>query len=213
MYIPPFSPQFEPAQHDPYQVQATFQMLGSPYTDSPVYAGTPCGQINLSPQQPIFPFSTYPLESTGDQNGPMSPQEYGRSQATYFSNSLDTASGTMSASESFALHTTPPDVSDIPTDHYAGFDGYQVNYATPSRQDEAQSVTTPYSTNLSNQGNFQSFETNPDAFTQSYHGTDPQGTENAMSPPETSLYMQGQHQYSLANQNHLEGKTERLFRN
>jgi hypothetical protein len=205
MYIPPFSPPFETTQQDPYQVQASFQMLGSPYTDSPVYTGTPCGQINLSPQQTMFPFSHYPLESAGDHNGPMSPQEYGRSQGSYFPSSIDTSAANMTASESFALHTTPADVSDIPTD-YAGFDGYQMNFTTPSRQDESQSVTTPFSANLSNHGAFHSFESN-DTFTQSYQTSDHQASEN-LSSPETAMYLQGPHQYALSNQNNLEGKSQ-----
>jgi hypothetical protein len=208
MYIPPFSPLFEQPQQDPYQVQASFQMLGSPYTDSPVYAGTPCGQINLSPEQTVFPFNTYPLESTTEQN-PLSPQEYGRSQPTYFSNSMDQSPSNMASNESFAMHTTPPDISDIPAD-YVAFDGYHMDYHSSSRQDDPDAINSTYPSNLSNQDSYQSFEPNNDSFTQSYHAQAHQPMEN-MSNSGNGMYTQSQHQYPLSNQDNLNGKISYRF--
>ena len=138
MYMAPFSPPFDHPQQDPYQIQASFQMLGSPYTDPPVYAGTPCGQINLSPQQAMFPFNTFPMESTPDQSAPMSPQEYDRSPSTFYATTMEHSTSNIRSSESFALQTSAPEVSDIPAD-YSAFDNYHVDYS----QNTVKSICIP----------------------------------------------------------------------
>jgi len=201
MYVPPYSPSFDHPQQDPYQVQASFQMLGSPYTDSPVYAGTPCGQINLSPQQAMFPFNTFSMESNPDQSAPMSPQDYGRSSTTFYATSMEQSTSNITPSESFALHTSPPEVSDIPTD-YSAFENYHVDYNQNTTQVDAHSVNVGYSNNATNQDSFQTYDSNNnEMFSQNYH-TSHHSLENATSS-DNGMYMQSQ--YPVNNQTALDG--------
>jgi len=197
MYIPPFSPPEDQNQQDFYQVQASFQMLGSPYTDSPVYAGTPCGHINVSPQQSMFPFNAFPIESSADQNTPMSPQDFGRSPA-YFPTSMEHSNSTMTAGDSFALQTSPPEVSDIPAD-YSGFENYPMEYNNTTTNDRT--VNEGYS-NQSNQNTYQYENGNNEMFAHGYHGSHHSlGNTNTT---ETGMYMPSQ--YPVDNQtNTLEG--------
>jgi hypothetical protein len=161
MYLTPYSPSFE--AQDPYQAQTSFQMLGSPYTDSPVYAGTPCGQINLSPQQAMFPFNTYPLDSTPDQSAAMSPQDYTASPSTFYAGNMEQSASTLSAANSFALQTSPPEVSDIPA-NYSGFEAYHMDYQ--SIQNE--SHNSGYSNAIA-QESFQSYDSASNMYSHPYH--------------------------------------------
>ena len=204
MYVPPYSPHFEPSHQDPYQIQASFQMLGSPYTDSPVYAGTPCGQINLSPDHAIFPFNTYPLDSTTDQGTPLSPHEYNRSNATYFPNSIEQSPGDITPNEAFALQTSPPEVSDIPADYT--FEAYQMDFSNTSDHNATQNVNTGYSNTPSNEDSYHSYDSSNNVFPQQYHPNAHQHLENNMASNHgADLYVAGQQpQFSMNHQN-LEG--------
>lgn len=198
MYVPPYSPSFDHPQPDPYQVQASFQMLGSPYTDSPVYAGTPCGQINLSPQQTMFPFNTFPMEATPDQSAPMKPQDYSRSPTTFYATSMEHSTSQITASESFALHTSPPEVSEIPTD-YSAFDDYHIDYNQNTTQVDTNSVNTGYSNTGTNQTSFQTYDNgNNEIYSQNYHAS-----HHNTSTSNNGMYMQPQ--YPANNQPPLEG--------
>jgi hypothetical protein len=200
MYIPPYSPPFDQNQPDAYQIQASFQMLGSPYTESPVYAGTPCGQINVSPQQSMFPFNTFPIESSTDQNTPMSPQDFGRSPA-YYPTSMEHSNSTMTAGESFALQTSPPEVSDIPAD-YSAFENYPMEYNNTSTNNTTGNEGYSNNVNMSNQNSYQFENGNSEMFSQGYHSSH-HSLGNANSN-EAGMYMQSQ--YPVDNQNNtLEG--------
>jgi hypothetical protein len=204
MYVPPFSPPFDQNQQDPYQVQASFQMLGSPYTDTPVYAGTPCGQINLSPQQSMFPFNTFPLDSTPDQNAPMSPQDYDRSSA-YFPTSMEQSSTHMTPAESFALHTSPAEVSDIPAD-YSAFDNFQMDYNHNAPPPASHALNPTYSNNVSHQETYQTYDSgNHEMYSQSYHPTSHHSVEEGSNSDASGMYIQPQYPAVGNNQNTLEG--------
>jgi hypothetical protein len=200
MYIPPFSPHFDHGQQDPYQAQNSFQMLGTPYSDSPVYAGTPCGQINLSPEQAVFPFTTYPLDSTADQNTPMSPQEYARSHTAYFQSSMEVSSGNMTPTDLFAPHTSPPEVSDIPAD-YAGYDGFQVDFDPASSRNDSQAVSSTFSNSASTQASYPSYDSGNQLFSQPFHSLPHHAEDN---PTDTGMYM-SHHSFASNQQPSLEG--------
>jgi hypothetical protein len=205
MYVPPFSPPFSQDQQDPYQVQASFQMLGS-YTDSPVYAGTPCGQINLSPQQAMFPFNTYPVDnSTSDQSAPMSPQDYDRSPTAYFPTSLEQSSSHMTPSESFALHTSPPEISDIPAD-YSGFDNFQMDYNHNAPPPTSHPVNQGYSNTDSHPETYQTYDHgNHEMYSQAYHPTSHHSIEDTSHSDNSGMFLQPQYPASVNNQHALEG--------
>jgi hypothetical protein len=200
MYMPPFSPPFDHPQQDPYQIQASFQMLGSPFTDPPVYAGTPCGQINLSPQQAMFPFNTFPIESTPDQSAPMSPQEYDRSPSTFYATTMEHSTSNMPPSESFTLQTSAPEVSDIPAD-YSAFDNYHVDYSQNGGQADSHSETMAYSNTTSNE-TFQTYGApNTEMFSPTFHTS--HHSLDSGSTTENGIYMQSQ--YPVNDQTQLDG--------
>ena len=200
MYVSPYSPAFNHPQQDAYQVQASFQMLGSPYTDSPVYAGTPCGQINLSPQQAMFPFNNFPVESTPDQNAPMSPQDYHRSPSTFYATSMEQSTSNITSGESFVLHTSAPEVSNIPTD-YSPFDNYHIDYNQNTTQSDAHPIDVGYSNTNTNHDSYQTYDENNEMFSQPYHASH-HSLENA-STSDDGVYMQPQ--YPVNNQTALDG--------
>jgi hypothetical protein len=201
MYMSPYSPPFDQTQ-DAYQIPAPFQMLGSAYTDSPVYAGTPCGQINLSPQQAVFPFNTYPIDSTPAQSAPMSPQDYGRSPPTYYASAMEQSASNLSTNESFAVNTSPPEVSEIPA-NYPSFDGYRVNYNQNATQNESQQTDSGYSNALASQDSYNTYDSGTnEMFHQSFHGTSQQSVGNP-STSDSRMFMPSQ--YPVNNQAALEG--------
>jgi hypothetical protein len=208
MYMPPYSPPFDQTQQpDPYQVQANYQMLGSPYTSPPVYAGAPCGQINLSPAQPIFPFNTFPIDSTSDQTTPMSPHDY-RSPSTYYQPAMDTTAGNMTAGESFALQMSPPQVSDIPAD-YSGFDGYQMDFNQNPPPHDSNATNASYGSTEQNQGSYQTYESeNSMLYNQQYHSTSHHHTIENPSTSDSGMYVESH--YPVNNQGTLDGFAHRF---
>ena len=201
MSIQPYSPHFEQYQQDPYQIQASFQMLGSPYTDSPVYAGTPCGQINLSPQQAMFPFNTYPIDSTPDQGAPLSPQDYDRPSSAFYAGSIEQPTSNVTPAESFALQTSAPEVSDIPADY--AFEGYHMDYNQHSTHSDTPEVNTNYSNTVSDQESYHTYNSgNSEMFSPTYHEGAHHTLENAPTS-DHGIYMQPQ--YPVSGQGHLEG--------
>jgi hypothetical protein len=221
MYVPPFSPSIDQNQQDPYQVQASFQMLGSPYTDSPVYAGTPCGQINLSPQQSMFPFNAYQLDSTPDQSTPMSPAEFDQTSASYFPTSFEQSSTHMTPAESFALHSSPVEVADIPADYSlvprldlslvppsqnAAFDNYRMDYNHNAPPPSTQTMNSGYPNNISHQETYQTYNTgNNEMYSQAYHPTSHHSVEDNSTSETSGMYMQPQYPAVADTQNSLEG--------
>jgi len=200
--MPPYSPTFDHPQPDPYQIQANFQMLGSPYTSPPVYAGAPCGQINLSPEQAMFPFNTFPLDSTSDQSAPLSPQEY-RSPTAYYQSSMDPTAGNMTPTESFALQMSPPQVSDIPAD-YSGFEGYQMGFNQNALSHESNSSNASYATAEQNQVPYQTYDSgNNVMYSQQYHSTSHHHVSEPPSTSENGMYVESH--YPVNNQGTLDG--------
>lgn len=206
MYIPPYSPPFDQPQQDPYQIQANYQMLGPAYTDTPVYAGTPCGQINLSPHQPMFPFNTFPMESTPSQNGPMSPQEYGRSSSTFYATPMEQSASNMTSGETFTLQTSPPDVSDIPAD-YAGYENYHIDYSQNQGQADSHTGNGGFSAAVNNDSSFQNYtSSNNEIFSQTYQSNTHASLDNASaSASDHGIFMHTQ--YPVNSQTTLEGST------
>ena len=200
LYIPQYPNHFEQPQQDPYQVQAEFQNLGSPYTDPPVYAGTPCGQINISPQQTMFPFSSIPLHLTHDQSAPMTPGDYARSPPTFYATTMEQSMSNLNHGDSFALQTSPPEISDIPVDY--NFDEFHMTYPQNDQHD-SHTANTGYSSAVSNQESFEAYNSNnSDIYSQPYHG------EARHQPLENSSSNNGlfaNSQYQTNNQNPLEG--------
>lgn len=205
MYMPPYSPPFEQPQQDPYQIHASFHMLGSPYTHTPVYAGTPCGQINLSPHQAVFPFNTFPMNPTHDSSTAMSPQDYGRSPSTFYATPMEQSVSNIPHSDSYALPTTPPEMSDIPVD-YSPFESYNVDYNQNAGQHEPHQGDTGFSGEVSSQDPYQQYDSSNhhEIFDQQYSNASHHALENA---PTSSNGMFMQPQYPVNNQPALEGKT------
>jgi len=208
MYMP-YSPPFEQTQQDPYQIHASFHMLGSPYTHTPVYAGTPCGQINLSPQQAVFPFNTFAMSQSHDASTPMSPQDYGRSPSTFYATPMEQSASNIPHTESYALPTTPPEVSDIPVD-YAAFESYNVDYNQNVGQHESHQVDAGYSREVTNQEQYQQYESSNhhEIFNQQYPTTSPH-TLNNVPTSNNGMFMQAQ--YPVNNQPALEGSIPFAF--
>lgn len=203
MYMPPYSPTFDHQQPDPYHIQANFhgQMIGSPYTSSPVYAGAPCTQINLSPQQAMFPFNTFPLESTAD-SAPMSPQDY-RSPSTYYQPSMDPTSGNMTPGESFALQMSPPEVSDIPAD-YSAFEGYQMDFNQNAPPHDSNATNVAYTNTEQHQGSYQTYDSgNPMMYSQEYNSASHQHAIQNGSAADRGMYVESH--YPVNNQGTLDG--------
>ena len=179
MYMSPsFSPAFDQPQSDPYQVQANLQMLGQTFTENPVYAGTPCGQINLSPQQTMFPFNSYTSNATVEQNTPMSPVEYGRPPANVYSTPMEHSASTMTAGESFALHTSPPETSSIPAD-YGAFENFHIDYQNPVQSETHHPVNLEFSGDAGPQNQYPQYQpANSDMYSQPFQQTGHHGLED-----------------------------------
>lgn len=201
LYLPQYPNHFEQPHPDPYQVQADFQNLGSPYTDTPVYAGTPCGQINISPHQTMFPFPSIPLHLTHDQSAPMTPGDYARSPPTFYAATMEHSMSGLNHGESFTLQTSAPEISDIPIDY--NFDEFHVTYPQ-NDQHESHSTNAGYSNSVSNQESYDTYNSgNNELFSQSYHNeTRHQSVENT-STSNNGLYANSH--YQTSNQNPLEG--------
>jgi hypothetical protein len=202
MYMP-YSPPFEQPQQDPYQIHASFHMLGSPYTHTPVYAGTPCGQINLSPQQAVFPFNAFAMSQSHDTSTPMSPQDYGRSPSTFYATPMEQSVSNIPHTESYALPTTPPEVSDIPVD-YTAFESYNVDYNQNVDQHESHQMEAGYSREVTDQEHYQRYDSNNhhEIFSQQYPTTSHHTLDNAPTS-NNGMFMQAQ--YPINNQPALEG--------
>jgi len=169
MYMSPsFSPAFDQPQPDPYQVQTNLQMLGQSFTENPVYAGTPCGQINLSPQQAMFPFNNYATNSNTDQNGP--PVDYGRPNTNVYAPSMEHSTSTMTAGESFALHTSPPETSAIPAD-YGAFENFHIEYPNQG-QPEVHPASLDFPGEATNQNHYPQYQpTNNEIYSPQFQQT------------------------------------------
>jgi hypothetical protein len=179
----PFSPPFEQTLPDPYQIHASFQMV-SPYTTTPVYAGTPCTQINVSPQQAMFPFNTF---ENNAENTPMSPENY-RSPQQYYATPMAQPNNNMSASESFALQMSPPEVSDIPVD-YSGFEYSNMDYTQSTTQTDSSTMTTGYTNPEHDQGAYTTYENNTNfMYSQTYHDNTHQPPPQNTSTTDNGMY-------------------------
>lgn len=203
MYYAPF----DQPQPDPYQVQASYQMATT-YPDTPVFAGTPCGQINLSPhpQQQVFPFNNYSLDSTQDQSGPMTPRDYGKSPSTFYASAMEHSASNLTSGESYTLHTTAPEISDIAG--YSPFD-YEVHYGQTTGQADVEQVSSGYPTSMPSQDSFHAYNTAiSDMYNQQSY-PDPnhhQSLTSSIASPSTSeprMYMQPQ--YPTNDQSGIEG--------
>ena len=209
MYMPPYSPPFEQPQQDPYQIHASFHMLGSPYTHTPIYAGTPCGQINLSPQQAVFPFNTFPMNTNHDANTSISSEDYGRSPSTFYATPMEQSARSVPNTESYTLPTTPPEVSDIPVD-YSAFESYNVNYNQNMAQQESHQVDTGYSREVTNQETYQEYDSSNHhgIFNPQYPATSHHAIENAQTS-NNGMFMQPQ--YPVNSQPALDGEISFAF--
>lgn len=196
MYMSPsFSPSFDQPQSDPYQVQANLQMLGQPFTENPVYAGTPCGQINLSPQQTMFSFNNYASNPNVDQNTPMSPIDYGRSTQNIYGTPMEHSASAMTAGESFALHTSAPETSAIPA-NYGAFENFNIEYQNPV-QPEVHSVNLEFPGDGANQPHYPQYQASgtemyPPQFQQtSHHGLEDNCGDNGMFQQYSDAHLNG----------------------
>jgi hypothetical protein len=206
MYMPPYSPFDQP--QDPYQVQSSYQM-GPTYTDAqPVFAGTPCGQINLSPQQAVFPFNNYTLDSTQDQS-PMTPRDYAKSPPTFYAGAMEHSASTLTSGESYTAHTSAPEISDIAS--YPTFDDYHVHYDQNADQPDPEPVTASYSSSMSPQDSFQPYNAglteiyNQQSFPDHSHHQSITNSINNSSTSDSRMYMSSQ--YSTNDQSAIEGYT------
>jgi hypothetical protein len=198
MYMSPsFSAPFDQPQPDPYEVQANLQMLGQSFTENPVFAGTPCGQINLSPQQTIFPFNNFASSSNVDQNTPMSPVDYGRPNTNVYATPMEHSTSTMTAGESFALHTSPPEASAIPAD-YGAFDNFNIDYQNPVQSD-VHPVNLEFHQEAANQNHYTQYQpTNNELYSQQFeqathHGLEDESTNHGLFQQYPNTHLNGMH--------------------
>ena len=153
----------------------------------------------------MFPFNPFPLDSTPDQSAPMSPQDYDRSPAAYFPTSMEQTPTHMTPAESFALHTSPADVSDIPAD-YSAFDNYQMDYNHNAPPPTSHAANPGYSNHVSHQETYQNYDAgNHEMYPQSYHPTHHHSMEDGSNSDNSGMYVQSQFPETVNNQNTLEG--------
>jgi len=156
----------------------------------------------LSPAQTIFPFNTFPLDTTSDQNTPMSPHDY-RSPSTYSHAQMNPNASNVTSGDSFALQMSPPQVSDIPAD-YSGFEAYEMEYNQNRPSHDTNTASRAYANGDQNHGSYQTYESgNSFIYSQPYDSAPHQQVAEHTSSSDNGMYLDSQ--FPINNQGPLEG--------
>jgi len=103
----------------------------------------------------------------------------------------------MTAGESFALHTSPPEASSIPAD-YGAFENFHIEYQN-SGQPEVHSVNLDFPGEVANQNHYSQYQpTNNEMYSSrfqptSHHALEDNSTNHAVFQQYPNTHLNGEH--------------------